>query len=283
MSVRRQSLGEWAWPWGRFAVLPDTGYAADIANRWRALATGSDGAVSTSALAAALGVEVHHERLEAAGGGIEAVLRPRAGGGWSATIDPDPTPAERLVHSADDPQAAHQRSRWRLAHELAHTCFYGTTAKPHHRRLRCNDQREERWCDLLAGALLNPFASLATPRSAQDLLAVAGRTLLPLPCLVAALQARGHDAGTLITSPDAVIAEYGRPALAPLQLPEAVTASSALALTVDGLHSWAALSPVAPSCDLADCSLRSASVPKGEAHAEVGVDERAAAAAALGA
>jgi hypothetical protein len=173
--------------------------------------------------------------------------------------------------------------RWRLAHELAHTCFYGTSAKPLHRRLRCNDQREERWCDLLAGALLDPFPSAAASRSAQDLLAVAGRTLLPLPCLVAALQARGHEAGVLIAFPEALRVQYGQPALAPPRTPEPVRASPELAFAIDGHHSWAALSCVAPSCDLADCNLRSASVPKDKAHAEVGVDERAASAAALGA
>jgi hypothetical protein len=97
--------------------------------------------------ALALGWSVQERRLDAAAGGLQALLIARRQGGFAMVIDPDHTPQQRaqgLSHG--------EVTSWRAAHEYAHSFFFEGTTVP--TRSRRANQAEERFCD--------EFASLIT-------------------------------------------------------------------------------------------------------------------------
>ena len=94
----------------------------------------------------AVGWTVTIRRLGAATGGLQALLVPRLGGGFSVIVDPDLTPDERA--SGADPL---QVRADRIAHEVAHALLYRPGEPP----LRClpPSAAEEVFCDELASRL----------------------------------------------------------------------------------------------------------------------------------
>jgi hypothetical protein len=111
------------------------------------------------------GWTVREDLLRAPTGGVQAMLLPRASGGFSIVVDPRPAPGRQ--------QQVRPRvlRNLRIAHEIAHAFFYEKGSPP--RRKFENDQNEERFCDEFAAALLHrPGLSrsdirrlLATPRA----------------------------------------------------------------------------------------------------------------------
>lgn len=86
-------------------------------------------------------------RLGARDGGLQALLLPRVGG-FTAVIDPDPTPEQAAA--GHPPQLV---QGWRLAHEYAHTFFFARRHVP--RRAAAASVDEERFCDAFASALVD--------------------------------------------------------------------------------------------------------------------------------
>jgi hypothetical protein len=96
---------------------------------------------------AALGWRVERQKLAAHAGGLQALLIPLLYGGFRFVIDPDPAPAQA---AAGVPESV--IFSWRLAHEYAHTFFYGRRAVP--RRPSTPTRGEELFCDAFANVLL---------------------------------------------------------------------------------------------------------------------------------
>lgn len=108
-------------------------------------------------LAQRLGCRVHDKRLGAAAGRIEAKLTPR-GRGFEIEVDPTP------VGGWQDPECeavARRRRRFRIAHELGHTLFYGEGPDGRRTRNTPISEKEERFCDAFAAALLLPRSAVA--------------------------------------------------------------------------------------------------------------------------
>ncbi len=94
----------------------------------------------------ALGWQLRLQRFDAAAGGLQALLIPRAAGGFSVVVDPDPTPEQAAAGLSSGDVVT-----FRVAHEYAHTFFYLPTAVPS--RPRPATLREERFCDAFARAV----------------------------------------------------------------------------------------------------------------------------------
>jgi hypothetical protein len=75
------------------------------------------------------------------------LLVPEANGGFSILIDRSRRP--RTVRTVFQ----EGRSRFLIAHELAHSMFYDRSSAPHRRMVPAN-ANEERFCDAFASALL---------------------------------------------------------------------------------------------------------------------------------
>jgi len=94
-----------------------------------------------------MGWGIEDEVLEASAGSTRAMLIPRRFGGFTALIDPNPTPAELRQGLSKE-----WIRRGRIAHELAHTFFYKHGAPPR-RRFRVVPA-EEHFCDAFAEAVM---------------------------------------------------------------------------------------------------------------------------------
>lgn len=105
-----------------------------------------DGTQSCAESAIRHGWTVEIRELDAARGGIRAMLLPRLAGGFTIIVDPAPAPTER-----DSGLTQEQVISWRLAHEYTHTLFYRGTDRPT-RRGRA-DRDEELFCDAVATTL----------------------------------------------------------------------------------------------------------------------------------
>lgn len=103
----------------------------------------SEGATGCEDQMARLGWTLRENRLGAAAGGLQALLLPRLYGGFAVVVDPDLTPEQ--VAAQLDPILVR---RWRVAHEYAHTFFYGHGSVP--RRGSRPGPAEEVFCDQFA-------------------------------------------------------------------------------------------------------------------------------------
>lgn len=99
-------------------------------------------------------VELRIRRLAARAGRQDALLCPRATGGFVLVIDPDLSPAD--IRAGRDRQAA---LNWRVAHELGHTFFF--TGRVPKRWIKWSPD-EETEADRFAGLLLDGIAALRT-------------------------------------------------------------------------------------------------------------------------
>lgn len=102
------------------------------------------------------GWPVSTRRLDAAVGGLQALLLPRREGGFAVVVDPDPTPEQ--IAAGLDGQAVRS---WRVAHEYAHTFFYEPTVVPSRRRPA--SRAEELFCDRFACTVTGVWTWSAKP------------------------------------------------------------------------------------------------------------------------
>lgn len=130
-------------------------------------------------IARRLGVEVVSAKLAATSGGQDALLVPRANGGFRIVVDPavDRETCTEAHHWRDPGDLKRAVWRWRLGHELAHTLFYRPGRPP--RRRRPWSSAEEDFCDAVADELLVPQVAMAA-RSGQDTVALAMEHLAPV-------------------------------------------------------------------------------------------------------
>jgi hypothetical protein len=138
--------GDAWWTGATFAQVPEPGQAGAVAEQvvgfWH-----NYGVEDARGMFDALGWTVRLSPLGASGGGLQALLLPRPGG-FTAVIDPNPTPQQAAAQ-----HGAGVVRRWRLAHEYAHTFFYARRQVP--RRPATASVEEEQFCDAFANALLD--------------------------------------------------------------------------------------------------------------------------------
>ena len=99
-------------------------------------------------------VTVRFEHLSAPSGRQDALLCPRAQGGFTIVVDPRPSPRDPPNERSANDMAEPHFLRWRIAHELGHTFFYDDD-QPARRRISWNPAEEE-WADLFATYFLTP-------------------------------------------------------------------------------------------------------------------------------
>jgi hypothetical protein len=92
---------------------------------------------------------VREQTLDAAQGGLQALMAPHEGG-FLFVVDPSPTLEEQLAWAGADRKWLSERLvNQRLAHELCHVLFHGHNG----RRLVPHSATEEEFCDAFAAAL----------------------------------------------------------------------------------------------------------------------------------
>lgn len=119
-------------------------FVSTVVEGWRN--RGNPVSADPATLVAGMGWTLRWERMDAARGGMDALLVPSADG-FHVFLDPDPAPpGVRNTYRG----AAH--FAFRAAHEIAHSFFYdgGRPA----RRLVPRTGAEERFCDRFASALM---------------------------------------------------------------------------------------------------------------------------------
>jgi hypothetical protein len=146
------------WPPQRIDSDPPLELAETLARKVRRRLLGA-GAVADPlsdlrSVANAAGATIEHADLDAIRSGLQALLAPRPGG-FDIFVDPS------VELDVDEPRATvsedlkRHRTRFRVAHELAHTFFYDRDAHAPTRLLDDTD-RQEAFCDRFAAALLLP-------------------------------------------------------------------------------------------------------------------------------
>jgi hypothetical protein len=105
----------------------------------------------STAVSALSWIELRVQHLAARDGRQDALLCPRAGGGFVIVVDPDLSPADRVA-GRDAPGAMD----WRIAHELGHTFFYDRGRSP--RRWSSWRPEEEDAADHFAALLLGELS-----------------------------------------------------------------------------------------------------------------------------
>lgn len=129
-----QGTGDW---------LPTPHAYAEACRREMRLDTQPSAADLLLAVTALPWVDVHLQRLSASVGGQDALLCPRAAGGFAIVVDPDTSPRDN-----GDGFIAR-----RVAHELGHTYFYDE-GLPRQRWCRWTPD-EELWADAFAAILIS--------------------------------------------------------------------------------------------------------------------------------
>jgi hypothetical protein len=133
--------------------------------------------IDVEVLAKRLGCDVEYCELGARGGGIEAALLPDSlEDRFVVRVDATPPSGwGGLTGSARRLTARHRR-RFRIAHELAHTCFYARQVGHPPRRIAPLTHEEELLCDEIARAILVPPKSAsALPPVADSAFQIASR------------------------------------------------------------------------------------------------------------
>ena len=146
-----------SWPEDTYRWVPSLAVAEELAVKLRELAGVGENEALTDfgPLLEAGSFDLGLADLQAEAGGHEAVMVPHPGGGFTIRVDPCP----RGGWGAADPNlretTAAARTRFRAAHEIAHSFFYKSTARGP-TRLRRSTPAEESFCDHLASSLLVP-------------------------------------------------------------------------------------------------------------------------------
>jgi hypothetical protein len=165
-----------AWPELELRTLPDPAEAETLAQRVRVAVCGSDewdrGPVDIGATCQLGSFKLHHRRLGAATGGLEALLVP-CGQRFDLVVDSEPPGGWERVSPELRPELDRHRERFRVAHEWAHSLFYERNPHEGFVRLVADSNGQEEFCDRFAAALLVPPSVAAgmspAPSSVLDL------------------------------------------------------------------------------------------------------------------
>jgi len=167
--LRDPSTGS-RWPELTFPAVPPPGTGGSLARRVRALLGAGNGRISMRHCCAIANVEFRRGQLRTAEGGCEALLVPLRSGGFRIVVDATPRDGWCQTPIRIRAEVAAHRTRFRIAHELAHTFFY---ARPGGRPARVfpgGSTAEEGFADEFARELLAP--SPARSISATDIVAL---------------------------------------------------------------------------------------------------------------
>jgi hypothetical protein len=101
------------------------------------------------------GIEFVLSDLGGGEGGPQGLLTPLRQGGYRIEVDPTPSEGWRTTDAALREEVVRHRTRFVIAHELAHTLFYWQGRRGPERLVADSDE-QELFCDALASALLVP-------------------------------------------------------------------------------------------------------------------------------
>jgi hypothetical protein len=148
-----------AWPEGPDHGVPNPEGAADYALQVRRGVLGGRRCLAPlrdlSPLYRAGRFRVRERRLSAATGGDEGLLLPAPDGQFDLWVDPTPRGGWESVPAHLRESLRRHRTRFRVAHEMAHSLFFERGHGTPRRRQR-NSVRQEQFCDAFASALLVP-------------------------------------------------------------------------------------------------------------------------------
>jgi hypothetical protein len=166
------------WPHTLYTSVPNRSATRRLAERVRRVVhqDNADGAATDLASICRTGrFRVHERRLDAAGGGPEAMLSPERRDRFDVWVDPTPRGGWTHIPQALRPTLRRQRVRFRVAHEIGHSFFFRRTDGEPCRVLR-DSPEQEAFADDFARMLLVPPAAVArTP---------------PIPRVIVSLQKR---------------------------------------------------------------------------------------------
>jgi hypothetical protein len=128
-----------------------------------------NGRVSMRHCCAIATIEFRRGQLRTAEGGCEALLVPLRCGGFRIVVDATPRDGWCQTPIGIRAKVAAHRTRFRIAHELAHTFFYARTGGRPTRLFPGGTKAEEEFADEFARVLLAP--SPAGSVSAKDIVA----------------------------------------------------------------------------------------------------------------
>lgn len=157
-----------SWPRVSYESVPSQRDAAALARETRQR-LGLAGRVSMTQCGQAAGIEFRFACLHVPEGGCEALLVPLRTGGFRVVVDPTPRRGWASLTPELRTKVARHRTRFRVAHELAHTFFYETGRGAPARRFPGGSSAEESFADAFARELLAPAP--ASPLSAQEVIA----------------------------------------------------------------------------------------------------------------
>jgi hypothetical protein len=170
---RHDGLVEWPRPGLRW--VPERHGAVEIALEIRRQTLGladEQPLVDLDAAARAGNFRISLADLGSDRGGSEAMMFPDRCGALEIRVDPRPRGGWTDGNEPLRQQVAHQRARFRVAHEMAHSLFYERTGHSA-RRHRHWSQAEEDFCDRFAAALLVPPAAVRKlPSEAASIIAL---------------------------------------------------------------------------------------------------------------
>jgi hypothetical protein len=124
--------------------------------------------------------EVVDRDLAAGGDGCQALLIPLRADRFRIVVDVTPRDGWAGVAASVRGEVADHRRRFRVGHELGHTFFYSRKPDALPRRILEGSDREERFCDEFARALLLPTRVAKECRSLKGLVRVQARYAVSL-------------------------------------------------------------------------------------------------------
>ena len=155
------------WPEVELTSVPPIGMGAALARELRATMRPDAGRISMRECCLAAGIEFRQASLRPDQGGCEALLVPLRSGQFRIVVDATPRNGWDETPTAVRTTVARHRTRFRLAHELAHTLFYRKGEGPPARLLSSGSAAEELFADEFARALLAPAPQ--RPVSAREI------------------------------------------------------------------------------------------------------------------
>jgi hypothetical protein len=155
-----------SWPELELWHPPDSATAKSLARRIRAALGLGPGRISMRQCCSAAEIEFRQGSLHPEHGGCEALLVPLRSGSFRIVVDATPRGGWGETPTAIRPSVARHRTRFRVAHELAHTFFFTRRAGQPVRLFPGGSAAEERFADEFARALLAPIPSSGVSASA---------------------------------------------------------------------------------------------------------------------
>jgi hypothetical protein len=144
------------WPRPAFTVVPPLPQVGDVAREVRRRLVADDKHLDIRWCAHLARATVRETTLDGAAGGCQGLLSPMGGDRFRISVDPVPRGGWRAIAEPRQSELARHRTRFLVAHELAHTLFYRRDGEMPRRAAPGGTVAEEEFCDAFARHLLIP-------------------------------------------------------------------------------------------------------------------------------